>query len=164
MKNLSLKKVLLEEEDLSPKEKPSEEDSVDLQILRAILDAERSAVKSGKSQMAMSAYESLGECSLGFLFEIKDSVPPIDIGTFAVEIMRVIKNFDTLLDIPAVIINKSRIYLSNKYDDQTAQAFIDFLEKDFGISLSSNGFQSSNMNYDNIIAPLGVGAIKTAGA
>lgn len=126
-------------------QKPGEEASVDRQILRQIMDAERTAVKLGKGQAAMTAVESLERASLRFLFEAEGDVPsdetpaaeagnglpPIDIGTFATEIMRVVKNYDTLLDIPSVIVNRSAEYLKTKYDEKTCEAFLEVLRDEF---------------------------------
>jgi len=147
----SLRRMMFEEaEEVSPAERPDNEESVDRQILRAIMDAERNAVKAGRSQESMNPMESLRRKSLRFLLEAegdgdeKDdekNTPPLDIGTFAMEIMRVVKNFDTLLDIPTVILNKAKTYIAQKYDEKTSKSFIDLLENEYDITLGKDGLK-----------------------
>ena len=131
-------------------QKPGEHISVDRQILRQIMDAERTAVKLGKGQAAMTAMESIERASMRFLFEAEgdpaadpaageeagtsedgEKNPPIDVGVFATEIMRLVKNYDTLLDIPSVIVNRATEYLTVKYDEKTAESFKSVLRDDF---------------------------------
>lgn len=126
-------------------QKPGEDTSADRQILRYIMDAERTAVKVGKGQNSMTAVESLHRASMRFLLEAEgdDStdlssgkpnekgLPPLDVGVFATEIMRVVKNYDTLLDVPSVIVNRAIEYIATKYDSETADSFKEALRSDF---------------------------------
>ena len=165
----SLKRLMLEEEgssDVSAQERPDNEESVDRQILRAIMDAERNAVKAGRAAESMTPMEAIDRRSLKFIFEAEGdeevNTPPLDVGTFAMEIMRVIKNFDTLLDIPTVIINKSRSYIEQKYDKKTATAFMELLQNEYDVTLGKGGMEPDS-EYD-INAHIGVGARAAAGA
>lgn len=164
----SLRRLMLEEEsasDVSPQERPDNEESVDRQILRVIMDAERNAVKAGRASQAMTPMEAINRRSLKFIFEAEEGdsdTPPLDVGTFAMEIMRVIKNFDTLLDIPTVIINKSRAYIEQKYDKKTAESFMELLQNEYDITLGKGGMEPDS-EYE--VSPhIGVGARAAAGA
>ena len=165
----SLKRLMLNEEnasDVSPQERPDNEESVDRQILKLIMDAERNAVKAGRAEQAMSPMEAINRRSLKFIFEAGDEgdsdTPPLDVGTFAIEIVRVIKNFDTLLDIPTVIINKSRSYIEQKYDKKTADSFMELLQNEYDITLGKGGMQPGG-SYE-VEAPIGIGARAATGA
>lgn len=154
-------------------QKPGEFVSVDRQILRHIMDAERVAVKLGKGQKAMSAMESLNRKSMKFLLEAEgeeaettedgEEMPPIDIGTFATEIMRVVKNYDTLLDIPSVIVNRTMEYLTSKYDEKTAESFKQILRDEFDYESSPDTGAESEKEGD-VHTHLAVGAMASGGA
>lgn len=163
----SLHKLMFEEIAEDPSiDRPDNEESVDRQILRAIMDAERSAIKSGKSQESMTVIEAVNRHSLGFIFEEEGadstSVPPLDVGTFAMEIMRTVKNFDTLLDIPTVILNRAKAYIAQKYDKKTSDSFMELLKNEYDLTIGKEGIapERSFEAGDNIA----VGAMGTAGA
>lgn len=147
----SLKRLMFEEaEEVSTQERPDNEESVDRQILRAIMDAERNAVQAGRAQETMTPMEAVNRRSLKFIFEAEgdsegegeeSDKPPLDVGTFAMEIMRVIKNFDTLLDIPTVILNKAKSYIAQKYDKKTAESFMELIHNEYDITIGKGGMQ-----------------------
>lgn len=154
-------------------QKPGEHVSVDRQILRAIMDAERTAVKLGKGQAAMSAMESIERTSLRFLFEAEGEgespeaeeekgLPPLDVGVFATEIMRVVKNYDTLLDIPSVIVNRTVEYLTAKYDEKTAESFRQILRDEFDYEAAPDE-ESGPTEDSEVRAHLAVGAMPGGG-
>jgi hypothetical protein len=60
------------------------------------------------------------------------------------EVMRVIKNFDTLLDIPTVILNKAKTYIAQKYDKKTADAFMELIQNEYDITVGKGGLQPDN--------------------
>jgi hypothetical protein len=150
---LSLR-MMLEGDEAGNTQKPGEYLSADRQILRHIMDAERAAVKVGKGQKAITATESLNRRSMRFLIEgdegeaegdePKEKLPPIDIGIFATEVMRIVKNYDTLLDIPTAIVNRAIEFLTTKYDEKTAQAFKEELKNDFDYEPDNNPRSEEN--------------------
>lgn len=159
-------------------QKPSEDTSADRQILRYIMDAERTAVKVGKGQNSMTATESLHRASMRFLFEAEgdDSatgatagsvdakgLPPIDVGVFATEIMRVVKNYDTLLDVPSVIVNRAIEYITTKYDSETADSFKETLRNDFDYEVSAEARNTTSGDDSNQQQHFAVGAMGSAG-
>ena len=167
---LSLKRLMLKEEGEKGAEavtsRPDSESSVDRQIFKVILDAERSAVKAGKDQASITAMESVRRGSLRYLIEADETnKPPIDVGIFAMEIMRVVKNFDTLLDIPTVIVNRAYEYLNSRYDKKIADSFVSSLRDEFNFVPGSNkGSRTTGPDESEIIGNIGVGAMSSAGA
>jgi len=169
----SLKLMFEADEDAesSISSKPTEDASVDRQILRHIMDAERTAVKVGKGQQSMTATESIRRTSLAFLFEAegetegeeKTGMPPIDLGIFATEVMRIVKNYDTLLDIPSVIVNRTEDYLQTKYDDDTAQKFMEILKTEFDYEPSPEGGPTTSDDDKSVGRHFAVGAMPGGG-
>lgn len=115
---------------------PDETISLDSQVLKAIIDAERAAVTTGKQQQSMSVAEAVRLGRLSFVLreeEAKETkLPPIDVSTLASEISRIIENATTLLDIEGVIGNKAYHYILTKYGKDTADKFRDELDKEMG--------------------------------
>jgi len=152
----TFKSILKEENEETAGELPDSDASADRQILKIIMDAERQAVKSGKQQASMTALESIRRKNMRFLLEQEEKVPPLDVGTFGIEIMRVIKNFDTILDIPSIIIKRAEKYLLDKYGKNIAKSFVDYVNNEFD-------FSTSDENDDNEQSHLAIGAIGGGG-
>lgn len=62
--------------------------------------------------------------------------PPIDIDRFAHRVVRLMENYNSLLDVRTVILNRSKNYIRENYDDFAVLKFEDTLEVDHGISLN----------------------------
>jgi hypothetical protein len=62
--------------------------------------------------------------------------PPIDMDQFVQRIVRLVENYNSLLDIPTVIVQRAENYIQVNYDDAAAQDFSDKLEMNHGISLN----------------------------
>lgn len=156
-----IKKMIKEEQEnnIEISSLPDVDISADRQILKIIMDAERQAVKSGKQQSSMAAMESIQTRSMKFLLEAEEKdTPPLDVGTFGIEIMRIVKNFDTMLDIPTIIIQRSRKYLLDKYGKEIADSFIEYLKNQFDFAPSEKGDPGSDE-----ASHLAVGAIGGGG-
>ena len=54
--------------------------------------------------------------------------PDIDISIFAGDVARLVMNYDSLIDMEALIIEKSKNYLLDKYDQETADYFIELMD------------------------------------
>jgi len=54
--------------------------------------------------------------------------PDIDIAVFSSDVARLVMNYDSLIDMEAHIINKARNYLIDKYDEETADYFIEKMD------------------------------------
>jgi hypothetical protein len=56
--------------------------------------------------------------------------PDIDVAVFASDVARLIMNYDSLIDMEALIISKSKSYLQQQYDQPTADFFEDMMDTD----------------------------------
>jgi len=54
--------------------------------------------------------------------------PDIDIATFASDVARLVMNYDSLIDMEALIINKSKNYLMDQYDAETSNYFEELMD------------------------------------
>ena len=131
-----MKKRILREQGESPKEievsSDSPMNSLDNLITREIMNAERAAVKAGMANKNFTALEAVEKKSLSFIFEADElEKPPLDLGTFTMEISRLISNAATLIDLKTAILNMTFSYLMSKYDKETAEEFLQIMEDDF---------------------------------
>jgi len=158
MKKLShiVKKRINEENEVNISSLPDIDISADRQILKIIMDAERQAVKTGKEQSTMIAIESLQKRNMRFLMEKEEKNSlPIDVGTFGIEIMRIVKNFDTMLDIPAIIIKRSQKYLLDKYGKEVSDSFIEYLKNQFDFSPTTKDGQDNESSSHIAVGAMG---------
>lgn len=84
----------------------------------------------------------------------------IDLRIFAREVARLIKNYDTLIDMKSIIMNKAFAYIKVKYGDDTEKALKDVLEQDFKLS---TGKDAGYEDEDEPEVPIAVGARTAAG-
>ena len=61
--------------------------------------------------------------------------PPLDMDQFTQRVIRLIENYDSLLDIRTVILNRAANYIHENYDEAAVGDFEDTLEIDHGLSL-----------------------------
>ena len=146
-----------EEVDPAAKPDPEEEatlsKSADDQILAHIIDFETKAIKSAtlvqddelrpdpdgvpieiQSQTVESKWYR--KSLQNMLFEEQGAgqvptwvgSPDIDIATFASDVARLVMNYDSLIDMEALIINKSKNYLLDQYDNETADYFEELMD------------------------------------
>jgi len=54
--------------------------------------------------------------------------PDIDIAVFSTDVARLVMNYDSLIDMEALIINKAKNYLSDQYDVETADYFEELMD------------------------------------
>ncbi len=133
---------------VSPEEQASLSRSADDQILAYLIDFETKAMKSATVaadntlrvapvvEIVVEWYKRpLGD----MLFEEESSslaaAAPgwvgstnIDIATFAADVSRLIDNYDSLLDMEALIINKAKDYILDKYDQETTTYFEELMD------------------------------------
>ncbi len=133
---------------VSPEEQASLSRSADDQILAYLIDFETKAMKSATVaadntlrvapdvEIEVEWYKRpLGD----MLFEEESSslaaAAPgwvgstnIDIATFAADVSRLIDNYDSLLDMEALIINKAKDYILDKYDQETTTYFEELMD------------------------------------
>ncbi len=139
--------------DVNPEEEATLSKSADDQILAHIIDFETKAIKSASLvkddelrpdpdgtpiDIEVAAESKWYKGSLrNILFEEekKDPTQPtwvgspdIDIATFAGDIARLVMNYDSLIDMEALIINKASSYLLDQYDQATADYFTEIMD------------------------------------
>ena len=134
--------------------------STDDQIQAMFIDFEATAIKSATVQS-----EYFIRKPLSIIFEeVTEDIDPekfhnIDINSFAANVARLVLNYDSLLDIESLIINKAMIFLTDKYDEETAQDFEDIMADTHSISLDRDYQQPEAPE-----APLAIGTMPSAGA
>ena len=126
-----------------------------------LVDFESEAIKSAQLQQQEGWHKG---SLVGLLFEQEEIAPDelgsseIDLQNFASNVARLIMNYDSLLDMEALIINKAKTFLEDKYDETTAIQFEDILDDQFQIALEPYEDEVET------IAPLAVGAVGGEGA
>ena len=78
--------------------------------------------------------------------------PPLDVDIFTKNIARLILNYDSLLRISQVIINRAKNYLEEEYDQSHVEQFISILNEQFDVNVEEDPYG------DIEDAPSGVGA------
>tara|TARA_B100000949_G_C14118831_1_gene381629 strand:+ start:148 stop:783 length:636 start_codon:yes stop_codon:yes gene_type:complete len=145
-----------EEETVSAEEEKVLVKTADDQIQHMLVDFESEAIKSAQLQKQQEAWYRRPLSHL--IFEQEEASPDelpsseIDLERFASDVARLIMNYDSLLDMEALIIDKAKTFLEDKYDEVTATDFEAILEDQFQIALEP---------YEDEIeteAPLAVGA------
>lgn len=144
-----------EEVDVSPEEEAALSKSADDQIMAHIIDFETKAMKSASVQnddvlrpnpidpeedainleleskwyrkdVSKLLYEEQGS-AIGNASWVGSS--SIDISTFANDIARLIQNYDSLIDMEALIIAKAEDYILSNYDQETSDYFIEIMDQ-----------------------------------
>ena len=145
-----------EEEEATPEEEKLLVKTADDQIQHMLVDFESEAITSAQLQKQQEVWYRRPLSHLIFEQDVAapDELPSseIDIQHFASDVARLIMNYDSLLDMEALIIDKAKTFLEDKYDEVTATDFEAILEDQFQIALEP---------YEDEIeteAPLAVGA------
>lgn len=140
--------------------------SVDQQIDDMINNSDRLAVISSVEAGQQSQTESVNRASLKFLLENgENDSPKINVGMFKTKISERIFQFKDVkgsIDVPGVIITRSRNYLKQKYGEKIESEFMKLLAEDIEVRRfikdPNVGSSSSPPNQ-----PLAVGAMGGAG-
>jgi hypothetical protein len=114
LRYLSLGALLKEQED-----EPAEEGGDDT----AEAPAEEPSEPSGSESMDPEVKPATSQ-----------KVPNLDIDEFAINIARMIMNYESLLDVKKVIINRAKNHLDKNYGDAYVKRFLETLEEQFGIT------------------------------
>jgi hypothetical protein len=149
----------------------SNDESVDQQIDELIYDAERVAVQKAMKSPEHQIEESVSRSKLKFLLEDEEQSsepPPFDIGAFANEIIRCllmyekVTNIPGIIDIPTVIIARTKSFLKSKYGDEMVDRFEEIVKKDVH---ASKMIKTPNVNTPSgpPNQPLAVGASSGGG-
>ena len=121
-----------------------------------MVDYETEARKSAAIQSEKMKTESRKKVYRGILYEV--AADDIDLKHFAADLARLVKNYDTLIDMESIILNKAYAYIQNNYGDDTVKALKDVLEQEFNIEIERNEIER-----DEPEIPIAVGAGGGAG-
>ena len=132
-----------EEDGEAAEEVPADTASLDDDIESVLIDFETSARKEAEL--------SVSEGRVSVLYEQADD---LDVGSFAADVARLVKNYDNLLDIEDLLVKKSIDFLKRRYDEKTASDFEDALETQHDITTKD----SPTSLESNLETPLAVGA------
>jgi len=143
-----------EEETVEP-----DRDSIDNKLEAEFAKAEEAAVESFKSKSSdlSSQNESMQRSKrakkLKYLYEApKSNKSIIDIEHFANSVARLVYNYDTLLDIEGLIVQRAVDYISNNYDEEVADKFKRALQDLHDIDVSSpNAPPNSKLGVPNAV-------------
>ena len=114
-----------EVENVTPSETMSLGKSVDDALQGVFVDYETKARKS--AQLQKESRYSLRR----YLLEAAD----IDLDTFTADVARLVMNYDNLLDMEAIIINKAIQFLTSNYNEEAAEEFLGLLDIKHDISI-----------------------------
>ena len=136
---------------ISAEEKARLEDSIDDELEGLMVDYETDARKAAQIQTEKMKTESLRKVYRHIMTEVAAS--DIDLKHFAGNIARLVKNYDTLIDMESIILNKAYAYIQNNYGEDTVKALKDTLEQDFDIAV-----EKPEIEKDEPEIPIAVGA------
>jgi hypothetical protein len=74
----------------------------------------------------------------------------IDVARFADNVVRLIKNYDSLLEVQATLMRRAESFLTKTYDDEVVKAYQDVLRDDHGME---PGEDHKSLNADKYPAP-----------
>ena len=126
-------------------EKNSIAKTVDDELTSIFVDFETGAINAAKASPSNESYRY----SLKFMLLEQEETPQIDMETFAADIARLVMNYDSLLDMKAIIMKKAQDYIAEKYDDEKVEELIDILNLRYDLTLELP---------EDLIKPYAVGA------
>ena len=142
-----------EKEEAEEKEETEEpEEEIEPPPPGASLDAELEAVLIDFETAARKSVQSDVSEAVKVIYENED-IDNIDVSVFASETARLVKNYENLIDIESVIINKAKDFLSSRYGEESAEEFVQSLQSDHGIDVEEPKALGSEID-----VPLALGA------
>jgi|GEM_PF-2142154 len=143
--------------DLTPGDEIALGKSVDNELEALMIDYESEALKSAQLQGSTAAEfdevvqnmkqewyrKPLGD----LLFEQDEAAgsysgPAIDMEKFTGDVARLVMNYQSLLDMEALIINKAKSFLRAKYDQEHVDKFEEILDVRFGVTIGAEERES----------------------
>lgn len=116
-----------EEENEEVKELIQDPDSLDNILTQKFIEFEEDAINSAKAKSSdvttESIFRSKASKRISILYESEDRKPNIDVEHFANQIARFVKNYDSLIDMPQLIIKRAVNFLKTNYDNGTSEQF-----------------------------------------
>lgn len=150
-RNLIREFLLVEEKTDDPtKEKEDGETSLDAQVDRLLISYEKEAKKSKNEGLDMrfltrrfllEADEDEKEDDSSPTAKNKGSAEDIDVESFAESLVRLVDNYDSLLEVRDTLIRRARNFLRKNYDDATVNDFLSILRDNFDIEVGMSRFE-----------------------
>ena len=98
----------------------STEPTLDSEIEAVLIDFETSARKSAVSESS----------DIRLIYEVEEE---LDLDSFTADVARLVKNYDNLIDMEALLVNKSKDFIGDRYGEEAVSQFVDKLEKNYDI-------------------------------
>jgi hypothetical protein len=149
-----------------PKVEPSSEEfetlgkTVDDELTSLFIDFEHDALKAGKieqerkRQVDKLATESRGRKGNSMKYLLyEEAAIPFDMEVFVANVARLVKNYDSLLDMESIIVKKAEDFLLVNHGSDKASEMLDILDLRFGINFEDP---------EDLISPIASGASVTA--
>lgn len=159
-----LEEVPEEDVETSTYDKIRLKDSLDDELQAVFIDFESDALKSNKINTDITESKRLTLKKV-FLLELNEpeakqaegkklssseASSKIDVNAFASDVARLIKNYDSLIDMEAVIFNKAKQFILDKYNEATYKEFKNIIVDKHGIDFFEDEQKMEN--------PVAVGA------
>lgn len=141
-----LARLLREAED-EPKKEVGE-DSIDDQIDKYLSQYESQAKEDSKEKFESVSYEKMTH-DWRSLTEAEDEdkkdekpektkLEEVNMGSFVSDVMRLVENYDSLLEIKNTILRRAANYLSTNYEADALQAFKEELLESYGVEIGQS--------------------------
>jgi len=128
--------------------------TIDDELNSVFVDFETDALKSAKwSEDNKVDIKSESRSRLVRLLFEEDNQPKIDMETFAADVARLIMNYDSLLDMKAIIMKKAQDFILDKHGKEKVDDLLSILELRYDLTLDTS---------EDLIAPIAIGASTTA--
>jgi len=150
-----------EDEEESPEEEAPEEESIDAEPesedeeapedLSDTIDADIEAVLIDFEAAARKTVEDQVDESISLIYETTEE---IDLDQFAGEVARLVKNYENLLDMEKMLVDKAKSFITNRYGEAEAADLEDKLATQHDIDV----IDKKSPPESSLDAPLAVGA------
>lgn len=138
------------------------EDSIDRQIDRYLInyESESKLAKAEGKDFRMTLRRFLLEAEEAAEDESADSLPPIkklkyediDIKNFLNSVMRLVDNYDALLEVRNAILRRAVNFLIKGYDKDVSESFKDDLADTYGIQIGKSKSEVEDDNHQSYVA------------
>jgi hypothetical protein len=140
--------LLIKYESESIREEDTLEESLSRQSLKFLLKEQEGAIDPAADAEATTGSEMQDEDEAG-----EEEQADLDIDVFSSKVARLIMNYDHLLKIESVILNRAVEFLKDNYDGEHAERFYAILEEQFDIEIDEDFIDDEGRP-----APQGLGA------
>ncbi|MFA6049926.1 MAG: hypothetical protein WC761_01895 [Candidatus Paceibacterota bacterium] len=80
------------------------------------------------------------------------NTPKINLNDFSRSVARMVNNFDALLNPKTIILNRVEAYLKSNYDERTAKHFMQIMERNYGLNVTSVEYPEDNNDFPSPVA------------